>query len=210
MTWRDPAKLVLGPPADELSVASEAFGSLRIDRAPAGSLGCPKHSWGVVPSSTDHYERRVDQPAGSHIQQRASDRRSRNPSVTLYVGDDWAEDHHDIHLMDESGERLAARGRGAGTAPAAPRRSRATCAAARGAAIFIRAILTEPAPPGGGSAKSLLEASWIAHDLVLPPHGVRSDGPRRGVVTRCGVHGTLYLGEFGSNSHPSRPEGGAS
>ena len=24
--------------------------------------------------------------------------------------------------------------------------------------------------PGGGSAKSLLEAPWIAHDLVLPPH----------------------------------------
>ena len=25
------------------------------------------------------------------------------------MGDDWAEDHHDVHLMDESGERLAAR-----------------------------------------------------------------------------------------------------
>ena len=29
--------------------------------------------------------------------------------MTLYVGDDWAEDHHDVHLMDESGERLAAK-----------------------------------------------------------------------------------------------------
>ena len=29
--------------------------------------------------------------------------------MILYVGDDWAEDHHDVHLMDESGERLAAR-----------------------------------------------------------------------------------------------------
>ena len=29
--------------------------------------------------------------------------------MALYVGDDWAEDHHDVHLMDESGERLAAR-----------------------------------------------------------------------------------------------------
>ena len=29
--------------------------------------------------------------------------------MTLYVGDDWAEDHHDVHLMDESGERLAVR-----------------------------------------------------------------------------------------------------
>ena len=25
----------------------------------------------------------------------------------IFVGDDWAEDHHDVHLMDESGARLA-------------------------------------------------------------------------------------------------------
>ena len=29
--------------------------------------------------------------------------------MVVYVGDDWVEDHHDVHLMDESGERLAAR-----------------------------------------------------------------------------------------------------
>ena len=29
--------------------------------------------------------------------------------MTLYVGDDWSEDHHDIQLMNEAGERLAAR-----------------------------------------------------------------------------------------------------
>jgi transposase len=29
--------------------------------------------------------------------------------MTLYVGDDWAEDHHDVHLMNEAGARLAAR-----------------------------------------------------------------------------------------------------
>ena len=29
--------------------------------------------------------------------------------MALYVGDAWAEDHHDVHLMDESGGRLAAR-----------------------------------------------------------------------------------------------------
>ena len=29
--------------------------------------------------------------------------------MVLYVGDDWAEDHHDVQLMDESGERIAAR-----------------------------------------------------------------------------------------------------
>jgi len=27
----------------------------------------------------------------------------------IFVGDDWAEDHHDLYVMDEAGERLAAR-----------------------------------------------------------------------------------------------------
>ena len=27
----------------------------------------------------------------------------------IFVGDDWAEDHHDVHLMDDTGARLAAR-----------------------------------------------------------------------------------------------------
>ena len=27
----------------------------------------------------------------------------------LFVGDDWAEDHHDVHLMNEAGDRLASR-----------------------------------------------------------------------------------------------------
>ncbi len=27
----------------------------------------------------------------------------------MLVGDDWAEDHHDVHLMDETGARLASR-----------------------------------------------------------------------------------------------------
>ena len=29
--------------------------------------------------------------------------------MTLFVGDDWAEAHHDVHLMNEAGDRLAAR-----------------------------------------------------------------------------------------------------
>ena len=29
--------------------------------------------------------------------------------MNLYVGDDWAEAHHDVHLMNEAGERIAAR-----------------------------------------------------------------------------------------------------
>jgi Transposase len=27
----------------------------------------------------------------------------------IFVGDDWAEDHHDVHLMNEAGKRLASR-----------------------------------------------------------------------------------------------------
>src|ERR1700730_12049567 len=27
----------------------------------------------------------------------------------IYVGDDWAEDHHDLYVMDEAGQRLATR-----------------------------------------------------------------------------------------------------
>ncbi len=27
----------------------------------------------------------------------------------IFVGDDWAEDHHDIHLMDADGARLGSR-----------------------------------------------------------------------------------------------------
>jgi Transposase/Transposase IS116/IS110/IS902 family len=29
--------------------------------------------------------------------------------VTIFVGDDWAEDHHDVHVMNDAGQRLAAR-----------------------------------------------------------------------------------------------------
>lgn len=29
--------------------------------------------------------------------------------MTLFVGDDWAEDHHDVHLMDADGAKLASR-----------------------------------------------------------------------------------------------------
>jgi hypothetical protein len=27
----------------------------------------------------------------------------------IFIGDDWAEEHHDVYLMGESGERLASR-----------------------------------------------------------------------------------------------------
>ena len=28
----------------------------------------------------------------------------------IFIGDDWAEDHHDVYLMDEAGRRLASGG----------------------------------------------------------------------------------------------------
>ena len=28
----------------------------------------------------------------------------------IFVGDDWAEDHHDVHLMDETGPTAGTRG----------------------------------------------------------------------------------------------------
>lgn len=27
----------------------------------------------------------------------------------IYIGDDWAEEHHDVHIMDSDGAKLAAR-----------------------------------------------------------------------------------------------------
>ncbi len=29
--------------------------------------------------------------------------------MTVFVGDDWAEDHHDVYLMNNDGKKLAAR-----------------------------------------------------------------------------------------------------
>ena len=29
--------------------------------------------------------------------------------MTIFIGDDWAEDHHDVHVMDADGAKLASR-----------------------------------------------------------------------------------------------------
>ena len=29
--------------------------------------------------------------------------------MALFIGDDWAEDHHDVHFMDHEGKKLASR-----------------------------------------------------------------------------------------------------
>jgi transposase len=34
---------------------------------------------------------------------------TRGDAHMIFVGDDWAEDHHDVHLMDDNGARLASR-----------------------------------------------------------------------------------------------------
>lgn len=39
----------------------------------------------------------------------ASQGAGRGHGLRVYVGDDWSEDHHDVHLMNEDGESLAAR-----------------------------------------------------------------------------------------------------
>jgi Transposase len=36
-------------------------------------------------------------------------RRPKEVALMIFVGDDWAEDHHDMYLMDEANQRLVAR-----------------------------------------------------------------------------------------------------
>ena len=44
----------------------------------------------------------------------------------IFIGDDWAEDHHDVYLMDEAGQAAghAAVARGTGRHPRAARAGR--------------------------------------------------------------------------------------
>ena len=65
--------------------------------------------------------------------------------MVVYVGDDWAEDHHDVHLMDESGERLAARRLPEGVA-ASPRCTRWSRQHAAGPGEVVIGIETDRGP----------------------------------------------------------------
>jgi hypothetical protein len=38
-----------------------------------------------------------------------SQREIQEGASVIFIGDDWAEDHHDVHVMDEAGKRLASR-----------------------------------------------------------------------------------------------------
>jgi hypothetical protein len=48
----------------------------------------------------------------------------------LFIGDDWAEDHHDVEVQDETGSKLAARRLPAATARRISRTWRSCSAAA--------------------------------------------------------------------------------
>src|SRR5438874_8794779 len=54
----------------------------------------------------DHWS--ISRPPGV-LGLKVSQRRPREVVLMIFVGDDWAEDHHDVYLMDEAGQRLAAR-----------------------------------------------------------------------------------------------------
>src|SRR5664279_723339 len=77
---------------------------LRRDRAPAGSpvtgllMGC-RARFGVSTRSLGCRCRRVLCPVSGELRSCCK--------VLLLIGDDWAEDHHDIEIEDETGRRLA-------------------------------------------------------------------------------------------------------
>src|SRR5664279_6243980 len=77
---------------------------LRRDRAPAGSpvtgllMGC-RARFGVSTRSLGCRCRRVLCPVSGELRSCCK--------VLLFIGDDWAEDHHDLELEDETGRRLA-------------------------------------------------------------------------------------------------------
>ena len=69
-------------------------------------LGCPAALMGC--RAIEHCSIRPSLGLTHRVDIQRFEAKEDRPMI-LYVGDDWAEDHHDVHLMDESGERLAAR-----------------------------------------------------------------------------------------------------
>ena len=101
--------------------------------------------------------------AAGRIQQVSAKVGEEHPStLTLYVGDDWSEDHHDVHLMNDAGRaarRPAAARRGGGhdrparsCSPSTPRRSRR---------VVILGIETTAAPGSG----ALLAAGYRVYAI---------------------------------------------
>ncbi len=64
---------------------------------PVALLGC---------RAIEHWSIRT--PSGSLWLNR-KDRRSKEEEAMIFVGDDWAEAHHDVWVMDEAGSQLAYR-----------------------------------------------------------------------------------------------------
>src|SRR5258708_18537545 len=57
-------------------------------------------------SSTDPLGRRRVSSGSGKVNEDPDQRRWR---LMIFVGDDWAEDHHDVYLMNDAGQRLASR-----------------------------------------------------------------------------------------------------
>ena len=70
---------------------------------PVGEVACS--AWGVVPPSTGPLGcRRV--PFGFELGCTTTEL---GDGWMIFVGDDWAQDHHDVYVMDADGARLASR-----------------------------------------------------------------------------------------------------
>src|SRR4051812_6624107 len=61
--------------------------------------------WDVVPRRGEHWS--IRSPAVSSVLLNPESRRE--GALMLFVGDDWAEDHHDVEVVDDQGNRLARR-----------------------------------------------------------------------------------------------------
>jgi hypothetical protein len=60
----------------------------------------------------------------------------------IFVGDDWAQEHHDVYLMDEAGRAgLAAAARGTDRHPPAARAGRGSLRGARSDRLAVRSTL---------------------------------------------------------------------
>ena len=71
---------------------------------PVGEVACSADGVSCRSSTDPLGRRRVS--LGSN---RLTDTEPREAMSMIFVGDDWAEDHHDVHLMDRGRARLASR-----------------------------------------------------------------------------------------------------
>ena len=83
---------------------------LLTDRALSGVSGELDHCWDVVPTGRltgCRCEHCLIRSSMVLPQATAGQDRGWEGVLELFVGDDWAEEHHDVELMDPAGRRLA-------------------------------------------------------------------------------------------------------